>query len=84
MDFASAGFYVNHFVKDLGIALEECRNMDLALPGLALVSCFPISFVFCAFPSVWRLQENNGDGKRLTNMIIYTVYFVHSLRHDVC
>ncbi|CAN1196373.1 Probable 3-hydroxyisobutyrate dehydrogenase-like 1, mitochondrial [Linum perenne] len=30
------GFYVNHFVKDLGICLKECQNMDLALPGLAL------------------------------------------------
>lgn len=33
-----AGFYVNHFVKDLGIALEECKQMGLGLPGLALVS----------------------------------------------
>ncbi|KAM7260244.1 hypothetical protein ACFE04_015985 [Oxalis oulophora] len=34
-DFA-AGFYVNHFVKDLGICLKECQSMGLALPGLAL------------------------------------------------
>ncbi|OAE22604.1 hypothetical protein AXG93_777s1120 [Marchantia polymorpha subsp. ruderalis] len=37
------GFYVNHFVKDLGIALEECRNMDLALPGLALAQQLYVS-----------------------------------------
>jgi 3-hydroxyisobutyrate dehydrogenase len=30
------GFYVEHFVKDMGIALEEAHRMDLALPGLAL------------------------------------------------
>ncbi|XP_010526434.1 PREDICTED: probable 3-hydroxyisobutyrate dehydrogenase-like 1, mitochondrial [Tarenaya hassleriana] len=30
------GFYVNHFVKDLGICLKECERMGLALPGLAL------------------------------------------------
>lgn len=30
------GFYVEHFVKDMGIALEEARRMKLALPGLAL------------------------------------------------
>ncbi|XP_015902831.2 probable 3-hydroxyisobutyrate dehydrogenase-like 1, mitochondrial [Ziziphus jujuba] len=30
------GFYVNHFVKDLGICLKECQIMGLALPGLAL------------------------------------------------
>jgi 3-hydroxyisobutyrate dehydrogenase len=31
------GFYVDHFVKDMEIALDEARRMDLALPGLALV-----------------------------------------------
>ncbi len=30
------GFFVEHFVKDMGIALEESRRMGLALPGLAL------------------------------------------------
>ncbi len=34
-DFAP-GFFVEHFIKDMGIALEEARRMDLALPGLAL------------------------------------------------
>jgi len=30
------GFFVEHFLKDMGIALAEARQMDLALPGLAL------------------------------------------------
>lgn len=30
------GFYVEHFIKDMGIALEEARRMGIALPGLAL------------------------------------------------
>ena len=30
------GFFVRHFIKDLGIALEEARRMELSLPGLAL------------------------------------------------
>jgi len=30
------GFFVEHFLKDLAIALEEARRMNLALPGLAL------------------------------------------------
>ena len=30
------GFKVDHFVKDLGLALEEARRMGLALPGTAL------------------------------------------------
>jgi 3-hydroxyisobutyrate dehydrogenase len=32
------GFYVEHFIKDLGIALEEARRMKLGLPGLGLAS----------------------------------------------
>ena len=31
------GFVVEHFVKDMGIALDEARRMRLSLPGLALV-----------------------------------------------
>jgi 3-hydroxyisobutyrate dehydrogenase len=31
------GFYVEHFIKDMGIALMEANRMGLALPGLALV-----------------------------------------------
>jgi len=31
------GFLVEHFIKDMGITLEEARRMKLALPGLALV-----------------------------------------------
>jgi 3-hydroxyisobutyrate dehydrogenase len=30
------GFFVEHFIKDMGIALDEARRMNLALPGLAL------------------------------------------------
>jgi 3-hydroxyisobutyrate dehydrogenase len=30
------GFFVAHFIKDMGIALEEAGRMQLALPGLAL------------------------------------------------
>ena len=30
------GFYVEHFIKDMGIALTEAEKMNLALPGLAL------------------------------------------------
>ncbi|MBS0211446.1 MAG: NAD(P)-dependent oxidoreductase [Planctomycetes bacterium] len=30
------GFYVEHFIKDMGIALEEARRMNLSLPGLGL------------------------------------------------
>jgi 3-hydroxyisobutyrate dehydrogenase len=35
-DFAP-GFFVEHFIKDMGIALAEAERMGIALPGLALV-----------------------------------------------
>ncbi|MEX0769778.1 MAG: NAD(P)-dependent oxidoreductase [Balneolaceae bacterium] len=34
------GFFIKHFVKDMRIALEEARRMELSLPGLALVEQF--------------------------------------------
>ena len=37
------GFFIKHFVKDMGIALQEARQMNLALPGLALVNQFYLS-----------------------------------------
>jgi 3-hydroxyisobutyrate dehydrogenase len=30
------GFFVEHFIKDMGIALAEAKQMGLSLPGLAL------------------------------------------------
>lgn len=30
------GFFVEHFIKDMGIALAEAKRMGLSLPGLAL------------------------------------------------
>jgi 3-hydroxyisobutyrate dehydrogenase len=35
-DFAP-GFFVDHFVKDMALALDEAARLQLALPGLALV-----------------------------------------------
>jgi 3-hydroxyisobutyrate dehydrogenase len=32
----SPGFYVKHFIKDMGIALDSARELSLPLPGLEL------------------------------------------------
>jgi 3-hydroxyisobutyrate dehydrogenase len=37
------GFYIKHFVKDMGIALEEAKRMQLMLPGLSLAHQFYIA-----------------------------------------
>jgi len=34
------GFFIKHFVKDMGIALKEAKLMNLSLPGLALAYQF--------------------------------------------
>jgi 3-hydroxyisobutyrate dehydrogenase len=39
------GFFVEHFVKDMGIALAEARRMHLALPGLALAEQLYVALV---------------------------------------
>jgi 3-hydroxyisobutyrate dehydrogenase len=36
-DFAP-GFYVKHFVKDIGLALDVCREQKISLPGLELAA----------------------------------------------
>lgn len=37
------GFFVEHFIKDMGIALAEARRMNLSLPGLALAEQLYVS-----------------------------------------
>src|SRR5262249_43686249 len=32
------GFFVEHFIKDMGIALDEARRMNISVPGLALAN----------------------------------------------
>ena len=48
------GFYVEHFIKDMEIALEESRNMNLSMPGLALVH------------QLYKALEAQGHGKKGT------------------
>ncbi len=45
------GFYVEHFVKDMRIALQEAARMKLALPGLALAQ------------QLFTAMEAQGDGR---------------------
>lgn len=56
-DFAP-GFYVEHFLKDMGIALAEARRMNLALPGLALAE------------QLYRAVEAHGHGRSGTQALM--------------
>ncbi|MBW1822741.1 MAG: NAD(P)-dependent oxidoreductase [Deltaproteobacteria bacterium] len=46
------GFFIKHFVKDMGIALEEAKRMKLSLPGLALANQFYLSAVSLGFENL--------------------------------
>jgi 3-hydroxyisobutyrate dehydrogenase len=55
------GFYVEHFVKDMGIALAESRQMNLCLPGLALAE------------QLYQSLVAHGGGRDGTQALIRTV-----------
>jgi 3-hydroxyisobutyrate dehydrogenase len=57
-DDLEPGFMVEHFVKDMDIALSECQRMDLNLPGLQL-----------ARELYGRLVERGG-GKKGTQALV--------------
>ena len=56
-DFAP-GFLIDHFIKDMGIALKESRRMKIALPGLALVE------------QLYRAAANLGHGRDGTHALL--------------
>jgi 3-hydroxyisobutyrate dehydrogenase len=37
------GFFIKHFIKDMGIALDEAKAMGLTVPGLSLVHQFYVA-----------------------------------------
>ncbi len=52
------GFYVEHFIKDMGIALDESKRMGLSLPGLALAH------------QLYLAVEAQGYGKKGTHALM--------------
>ena len=52
------GFIVEHFIKDMGIALAEARQMGLAMPGLALVH------------QLYLALQAQGGGRRGTQALV--------------
>lgn len=66
-DFAP-GFLVEHFLKDLGLALAESRRMGLALPGLALAEQLYLS------------ARAHGLGKQGTHSLLLAVAELSAVR----
>ena len=55
------GFMVDHFVKDLGIALSECEQMGIRLPGLELAN------------QLYRQLQAIGHGESGTQALIHAI-----------
>ena len=52
------GFFVEHFLKDMGIALAESRRMKISLPGLALAE------------QLYRAVDAQGFGRKGTQALM--------------
>lgn len=55
------GFMVDHFVKDLGIALQEAAQMGLTLPGLELAS------------ELYQRLQRLGHGQSGTQALVHAI-----------
>ncbi len=61
------GFFVEHFLKDMGIALAEARRLKLALPGLALAE------------QLYRAVEAQGQGRSGTHALVLALAQLSSI-----
>ncbi|MFW5761272.1 MAG: NAD(P)-dependent oxidoreductase [Cyclobacteriaceae bacterium] len=52
------GFFIDHFIKDMGIALQEANRMGLSLPGLALVH------------QIYKATQAQGHGNKGTHALM--------------
>lgn len=64
------GFKVDHFIKDLGIALAEARRMRLALPGLALAE------------QLYVATAAHGLGEKGTHSLLLSLAALSQVRWD--
>lgn len=62
------GFFVDHFVKDMGLALEEARRMNLTLPGLELVH------------NLYRRVQALGHGRKGTHALMFALAEISHVR----
>jgi 3-hydroxyisobutyrate dehydrogenase len=61
------GFFVEHFLKDMGIALDEARRMNLCLPGLALAN------------QLYQAVRAQGYGRKGTHALMLALEHLSSI-----
>ncbi|MBT5231895.1 MAG: NAD(P)-dependent oxidoreductase [Methylococcales bacterium] len=65
----SPGFFVTHFVKDMGIVLDEAKRMSLVLPGLSLVH------------QLYLAVQAQGHGKLGTQALMLALQQLSGVNH---
>lgn len=65
------GFIVEHFVKDMGIALAESQRLGLAMPGLALVH------------QLYLALQAQGHGRRGTQALLLALEHLSNVERPV-
>ncbi len=63
------GFFVEHFIKDMGIALEESKRMNLSMPGLALAH------------QLYMSVSANGLEKKGTHALMLALEQMSNVKH---
>lgn len=61
------GFYVEHFIKDMEIALKEASQFNIALPGLALVH------------QLYKAVQAQGNGRKGTQALYLALKSISGL-----
>jgi len=62
------GFFVEHFIKDMGIALDEAKRMNLSLPGLALAN------------QLYLAVQAQGYGKKGTHALMLALEHLSGIK----
>ena len=62
------GFYVEHFIKDMGIALAEAEKMNLALPGLGLAK------------QLYEAVRAQGYGRKGTQALLLALEHINNVK----
>jgi 3-hydroxyisobutyrate dehydrogenase len=62
------GFYVEHFIKDMGIALAEAERMNLSLPGLGLAK------------QLYEAVRAQGYGRKGTQALLLALERLNSIQ----
>jgi 3-hydroxyisobutyrate dehydrogenase len=62
------GFYVEHFIKDMGIALAEAEKMNLSLPGLALAK------------QLYEAVRAQGYGRKGTHALLMALETINNVK----